>query len=170
MQINQLPSTSTVNSTDILVKETSGGTTEKIAIVDFVVNGFTSTDPNKVASAPTVKELYDKIATVNSYDTLVNGIALTTSYVTYNTYNSRQLNNYYILAITPALGNWRMGTCLIPRSAFVGGDSVAMFIHDGSNIVEVDIKYKSDTSVEAKYIGTASGNIKLHMIGMYPVL
>ena len=38
MQIRDLPSTSTVESTDYLVKEQSDGTTQKIAVGDFVVN------------------------------------------------------------------------------------------------------------------------------------
>lgn len=42
MQINQLPSTSTVNSTDLLVKEQANGTTQKIAISDFLTNIPTS--------------------------------------------------------------------------------------------------------------------------------
>ena len=42
MQIKDLPSTSTVQSTDFLVKEQANGTTEKIAIGDFVVNNLSS--------------------------------------------------------------------------------------------------------------------------------
>ena len=51
MQIKDLPSTSTVNATDVLAKETSGGTTNKIAISDFVVNNLTSTSTTKPLSA-----------------------------------------------------------------------------------------------------------------------
>ena len=58
MQIKDLPSTSTVNSTDLLVKEQSNGTTEKIAIGDFVVNNLTR-DATKVPSAECV---YDSVA------------------------------------------------------------------------------------------------------------
>ena len=50
MQINQLPSTSTVNSTDLLVKEQSDGTTEKIAISDFIVNNISNGNTNPVSS------------------------------------------------------------------------------------------------------------------------
>jgi hypothetical protein len=50
MQIRDLPSTSTVESTDYLVKEQSDGTTQKIAVGDFVVNNLTSGDPNPVSS------------------------------------------------------------------------------------------------------------------------
>ena len=63
MQINQLPSTSTVNSTDVLVKETSGGMTEKIAIGNFVVNNLTSTATDKPLSAAQGKALNDNLAT-----------------------------------------------------------------------------------------------------------
>ena len=61
MQINQLPSTSTVNSTDLLVKEQANGTTEKIAISDFVVNNLTSTSTTAPLSAAQGKALNDKI-------------------------------------------------------------------------------------------------------------
>ena len=115
-------------------------------------------------------ELSDQIANINGYNTIIDKQLLTTSYATYGTYNSRKLSDYYMLAITPALGNWRMGTCFIPRSAFVGGEWVSQFFHDGSNVIEVDVKYKSDTSFEAKYIGTASGNIYFHVQGIFPVL
>ena len=57
MQIKDLPSTSTVNSTDVLAKETSGGTTNKLAISDFVVNNLTSTSTTQPLSAAQGKVL-----------------------------------------------------------------------------------------------------------------
>ena len=61
MQIKDLPSTSPVTSTDVLAKETSGGTTNKIAISDFVVNNLTSTSTTKALSAAKGKALKDTI-------------------------------------------------------------------------------------------------------------
>lgn len=57
MQIKDLPSTSTVESTDYLVKEQSDGTTQKIAVRDFVVNDLTSTATDKPLSAAQGKTL-----------------------------------------------------------------------------------------------------------------
>ena len=58
-QIKDLPSTSTVNSTDVLAKETSTGTTNKIAISDFVINNLTSTSTTQALSAAQGKVLND---------------------------------------------------------------------------------------------------------------
>lgn len=66
MQIKDLPSTSTVNSTDVLAKETSGGTTNKIAVSDFVINNLTSTSTTKPLSAAQGKALNDMVI-VQSY-------------------------------------------------------------------------------------------------------
>ena len=66
MQIKDLPSTSAVNSTDVLAKETNGGTTNKIAISDFVVNNLTSTSTTKPLSAKQGKVLSGRI--VNYYN------------------------------------------------------------------------------------------------------
>ena len=61
MQIRDLQSTSTVESTDYLVKEQSDGTTQKIAVGDFVVNNLTSTSTTAPLSAAMGKALNEKI-------------------------------------------------------------------------------------------------------------
>ena len=53
------------------MKETSGGTTEKIAIGDFVVNNLTSTATNKVLSAAQGKMINDKIGNAGSVGTKI---------------------------------------------------------------------------------------------------
>lgn len=60
MQIKDLPSTSSVASTDVLAKDTSGGTTNKLAISDFVINNLTSTSTTKALSAAQGKALNAK--------------------------------------------------------------------------------------------------------------
>lgn len=62
MQIKDLPSTSSVASTDVLAKETSGGTTNKIAISNFVIDNLTSTSTTKALSAAQGKALGDNRA------------------------------------------------------------------------------------------------------------
>ena len=79
MQIRDLPSTSTVESTDYLVKEQSDGTTQKIAVGDFVVNDLTSTATDKPGSANMIKTLAtwtEVTLGMPSSGTLVNGSKL----------------------------------------------------------------------------------------------
>ena len=71
MQIKDLPSTSTVQSTDLLVKEQANGTTEKIAIGNFVVNNLISGSTNPVSSGA----VYESV------------ITLTQTAITWNTTN-----------------------------------------------------------------------------------
>ena len=74
MQIRDLPSTSTVESTDYLVKEQSDGTTQKIAVGDFVVNDLTSTATDKPGSANMLRVLNDKFSTqINSNYLVMTG-------------------------------------------------------------------------------------------------
>ena len=73
MQIRDLQSTSTVESTDYLVKEQSDGTTQKIAVGDFVVNDPTSTATDKPGSANMIKTLNDKLTDENFTVTLPSG-------------------------------------------------------------------------------------------------
>ena len=93
MQIKDLPSTSTVNSTDLLVKEQSDGTTEKIAISDFVVDNL-SRDATKVPSAQCVynaiasyDELYDFSGT-SSQTVNLDGTASNYCFLTFIVYDS----------------------------------------------------------------------------------
>ena len=116
-------------------------------------------------------ELSDQIASINGYQTLVNNQAITTSYATYSTYNNRKFSDYYLLVVSCDIGGtWRSNTALIERGAFSTGHNVAIYIHDGNNTIEIDVKYKSDTSIEAKYSGTAQSTIMVHILGLYPVL
>ena len=80
MQIRDLQSTSTVESTDYLVKEQSDGMTQKITVGDFVVNDLTSTLTDKPLSAAQGKALNEKIRVItnshlntNAYNAGSNG-------------------------------------------------------------------------------------------------
>ena len=66
MQIKDLPSTSSVASTDVLAKETSGGTTNKVAISDFVINNLTSTSTTQALSAAAGKLLNDTYGSITT--------------------------------------------------------------------------------------------------------
>ena len=74
MQIRDLQSTSTVESTDYLVKEQSDGTTQKIAVGDFVVNNLTNTATNKPASANLVNGITSgSFSLPSGYSVIGNG-------------------------------------------------------------------------------------------------
>ena len=89
MQIKDLPSSNTLASTDVLAKDTSGGTTEKISGSDLagqikalggllgtsdVVNNLTGTATDKPLSAAQGKALNDHIATKVGSVTAENNI------------------------------------------------------------------------------------------------
>ena len=143
-------------TTNLNLKKPAGS--ENVAIGD--INGNMDTIDSAYGA------VNSQIAKVNGYWTIINSTVITTSYTTYSTYNSRVISDYVLLSISAILGDWDVCSMLIPQSIFAGGQNVAMFFHDGSNTIEVDIKYKSDTSVEAKYSGTVSGNVKIRIIGL----
>ena len=66
-----------------------------------------------------------------------------------------------MLVMIPSTGSgWISNTVVIPRELFVNNAGCYMWF-DG---VEVDVKYKSDTQVEIKYIASSSKNIDVRII------
>lgn len=101
-----------------------------------------------------------------SYFTLIQTQTLTNGYVTYTLTNGRALSDYVVIIISPDAGGWYNNSCIIPGTTFINATGVSTFYHDGSNVIEVDVKYVSDTSISAKYIGNPSGNVHLNMYGV----
>lgn len=105
----------------------------------------------------TVNNQATQINMLNSkvnYDTLINLQQITSSYVTRNTYNSRKFSDYKMLVFTPYENNWAKASCIVPAFVFENATGIDIRYYHGGNLIEVDIKRTSDTSYDAKYIGT----------------
>ena len=167
MQIHELPASTSVASTDVFVKETSGGVTQKITASYFVVNDLTSTETYKPLSANQGKVLNDKIVNKTTYHTLIDRETITQAYATYSTYNSRKLSDYSMLVIAPDFGGWYCNSCILPTSVFQGASGAVVTMLDGSSNLEVDVKYVSDTSFSIKYIGTTQSAVHVRIYGIF---
>ena len=74
MQISELPASSTLLTTDVLVKETGAGVTQKIAVSNIVENDLNALDEGKVLDARQGKVLND--AKLDKAAITINGAAL----------------------------------------------------------------------------------------------
>lgn len=113
----------------------------------------------------------DAIASLENranYWTLLNSISLPTSYTEVQLYGSRKLSDYSVLIFTPNEGGWFRNSLIVSTTAFNANVGCAVYYPSNSSgaHIEVDIKPKSDTSVEVKYIGTPYGNLYLSMYGI----
>ena len=134
MQINQLPSTSTVNSTDLLVKEQANGTTQKIAISDFVVNTLTSTETNKPLSAAAGKLEHDTLVAKTTWKTFLseNNVSVGNTYA--STGKSFTLTNYALVIVSMSYYSGRPLAVGLKGSESAGSNSVALVSVVGSDI------------------------------------
>ena len=98
--------------------------------------------------------MVDSLNSKMTYDTLINFQQITSSYVTRNTYNSRKFSDYKMLVFTPYENNWARASCIVPKFVFENATGIDIRYYQGGNLIEVDIKRTSDTSYDAKYIGT----------------
>lgn len=129
-----------------------------------VVNSLTNTATDKPGSANMLRVLNEKLG----YWTVSDTNTLTANYVTYNARSGRKFSDYYMLAITPDFGGWWTNGLVIPLSNFIGATGVALFYYDGSERIEIDVKYVSDTSFQAKYIGNPTSSIHVNIFGFMP--
>lgn len=93
-----------------------------------------------------------------AYWTLFSDWAPTSEQVK-NTYNNRKFSDYDILIIVIGANNTNIrNTIILPRAVFAdANESVYIFAHGSNQIVEVDIKYNSDTSIKIQQ-DVATGN------------
>lgn len=98
MQIRDLPSTSTVESTDYLVKEQSDGTTQKIAVGDFVVNNLTSGGTTVPLSAEMGKQIRNTFNVVSSNVPITNKTVANGTFETMATFTPNEDGSYLIIA------------------------------------------------------------------------
>ena len=108
--------------------------------------------------------LNSKITSMDfGYYSVIEGVSLTTSYTEIPTYGSRKFSDYKVIEILASKDNWVFLVGVIPTSSFPNRTGVACFISPG---IEVDVKYKSDTSVEAKYISSNTVSIVLQIFAI----
>jgi len=128
-----------------------------------VIDNLTSTSTTDALSANQGRVLNNR----TTYWTLLTGVSLTSSYVTESTYNSRKLSDYGMLVFSVSMSGWIRASIVIPRSVFNSNSGCALVFHDGSNIIEADIKPKSDTSFDVKYIGNPSATVVMYAYGIF---
>ena len=92
--------------------------------------------------------------------------AITNSYVTYNNYNGRKFSNYQFILINGYRDGWCAGSILLLRGSFTGATGAYIMTSGGGNSIEFDVKYKNDTSFQAKYISSSSGTYRMEVIGI----
>ena len=77
MQISELPASSTLLTTDVLVKETGAGVTQKIAVSNIIENDLNALAEGKVLDARQGKVLNDAVNTkLNKTAITISGTAL----------------------------------------------------------------------------------------------
>ena len=124
------------------------------------------TVPGFVADARVIKTLSEQIGNFGYY-VLLNKTSVTSSYATYNTYNSRKLSDYDILVFQFYRNSWLIGTATVIRSTFSGLDGVTYMYNWNQNTpIEFDIKYKSDTSIDIKHITSDTGTESVAVYGL----
>lgn len=149
MQIRDLPSTSTVESTDYLVKEQSDGMTQKIAVGDFVVNDLTIDDAtgNKPAGQHEVYQL-------NTYTRDIAGLQSGANYISsiicagYNTGSGNYVdvfvpvntNNKTVTSVTA--GSTSVIFDANGRNTFTSAPTIAI-VETTKFGIRIDITYES---------------------------
>ena len=71
-----------------------------------------------------------------------------------------------MLVFTIVMSNWAKVSSVIPPSVFSSLSGVDIRYQDTNGLVEVDIKYTSDTSFDAKYIGNPSSGVFIYCYGI----
>lgn len=130
--------------------------TQAISIGDTL----SGTNLSALSGGGITNNIRDNLNTLNNkvnYDTLINLQQITSSYVTRNTYNGRKFSDYKMLVFTPHENNWARTSCVVPTFVFENSTGIDIRYYQGENLIEVDIKRTSDTSYDAKYIGTTPG-------------
>lgn len=129
---------------------------------------FVRSKNSAAASWGSWRELADKTYVYNkcTYWTMLDGITLTSSYVTKTTYNNRKISDYEYFVVELLIGDWLYNGGIFTRQRLINNVGYALFTHSGGNVFEVDIKYKSDTSFDVKYIGSTGSTVKLYIWGL----
>ena len=91
-------------------------------------------------------------------ESLIIQTAITSSYTTYNTYNSRKFSDYQFVIVVARRGNWILGSTIVLRERFTKTTGTMVMSAWNDDSVEVDVKYTSATSVQAKYITNSTGS------------
>lgn len=104
-----------------------------------------------------------------SYYTLINQITLTTQYVTHSLYNGRKFSDYDLIVVTPMANSWARASSVMSKNTFTQLTGIDVRYPQGSSsdIIEVDVKYKSDTEIECKYIGNSQNTVYLYVYGLF---
>lgn len=117
-----------------------------------------------------VAALSSKISDVDnrkSYFTLANMQQITDAYVTRNTYNGRKFSDYDLIAVTPSINGWVKGSSIVARAAFTKYTGMEIHTFVGSSPLEIDVKYVSDTSYDAKFIGSPGTSVYVFIYGIF---
>lgn len=157
----------TTDTQNIATKIGSVGSTPLQAQVN-TINGNISTINTKIGSVGSTS-LQEQVDTLNSkidYGTIINLQQITDTYVTRSTYQNRKFSDYNMLVFTIVMSNWAKISSVIPPTAFLNLSGVDIRYQDTNGIVEVDIKYTSDTSFDAKYIGNPSNGVFIYCYGI----
>lgn len=88
------------------------------------------------------------------YLTLINTQSLTSTYVTSNTYSGRSFASGVWLVFNAVHKGWVLESQMVPYASFNQATGIELRCMVSSTPIEVDVKYVSDTSFQAKYIGT----------------
>lgn len=103
------------------------------------------------------------------YWTYINEETLTGAYVTKNTYSGRTFSSSVWLVFNVLLSDWVKASIVVPYRSFQQKIGVEMRFFVGQTLYEADVKYVSDTSYQAKLIGTlpdGSENVKISCFGI----
>lgn len=127
-----------------------------------IENDLLATTAGKVLDARQGKALKDAIdglgeainGTKVDYLTLINTQSLTSTYVTSNTYSGRSFASGVWLIFNAVHKGWVLESQMVPYASFKQATGIELRCMVSSTPIEVDVKYVSDTSFQAKYIGT----------------
>jgi hypothetical protein len=94
------------------------------------------------------------------------GTKLTNAYTTISTFNSRNITDYGMLAIMFGTSTWIKQSTVIPVSKFKQITGCDLYYPSSNGTVEVDVKYKTDTSFDVKYIASQGADVYLYIYGI----
>lgn len=149
----------------VYVKNNEHGLADGLYVASAAVaaNGSISADNMTADSKGGLNALGSR--KINYYSALLQ-TTLTTSYVETPLRSGYTLADYEVIILGFYRGDWIVGTVTVPRAQFANATGVAFVAKWGSNEIEYDVKYVSDTAVSIKKITSDSGNHYLRIFGL----
>ena len=128
---------------------------------------FTQTAPIPGGAVNALNSNISDLDNRKGYFTLAQAQQITDAYVTRKTYNGRKFSDYDLIAVTPLINGWIKGTSIVSRNSFMQETGMEIHTYVGSNPLEIDVKYVSDTSYDSKFIGSPGASVYVFIYGIF---